>query len=158
MKRKKTQARSIVLADPSRWSEASQGSVSAHWTREYRDIEYSCLNCRAKAVFSDEDQKHTYEVKKASIDQQRILCTDCWKRSIVLIREIGSCEERWAESKADLQKDGEFLSKWLKLLEDRENYVRSRPNTAAKNMLRKLLHKLAEQAIPADRGERRRSR
>ena len=114
----------------------------------------TCWHCRAHAVFSAEDQKHTYEVTKASIDQRRILCNDCWKRSLVLAAEIGRCEILWAESKSQLQKDSEFLSKWLQLLQERERYAR-RPNTAAKNMLRKLLDQLAEQAVAADRAKPR---
>ena len=155
MKRRMTKQTNVVTADPSQWSEASQRSVSAQWTREYRDIEYSCWHCQARAVFSAVDQKRAYELKKAPIDQKRVLCADCWKRSLVLAAEIGHCEELWAASKSQLQKDGEFLLKWLTLLQERERYVSYRPNTAVKNMLRKFLDKLAEQPVAADRAEPR---
>lgn len=129
----------VVPADPSQWSEESQRSVSFGWTKEYRDIEYSCWRCRKSAIFSAEDQKYTFEVKKASINQRRSLCSDCWRLSHVIAQEIKCCEEKWSSSKASLRKDKEFLLRWLQLLISREEYVPYRPNTATKNMLQKLL-------------------
>jgi hypothetical protein len=66
-----------VPADPSKWSEKSQHSVSFHcvkqYTARYTDIAYNCWRCKKATVFSAADQKYTYEVKKAPIDQRRIL-------------------------------------------------------------------------------------
>lgn len=132
----------VALADPSQWNEASQRSVSFGWTTEYEDIEYNCWRCRKAAVFSATDQKYTFEVKKAPIDQRRILCADCWRLSLVIDKEVEACEANWALSKVSLRKDKEFLSRWLQLLISKEEYVPYRPNTAAKNMLQKLLIEL----------------
>lgn len=143
MKQRKHTKPEIVPAEPSKWSEASQRSVAAEWTREYRDIEYSCWRCHTRAIFSAADQKHAFEVLKAPISQQRILCTECWSRSLVLARDINHCEQSWAESKLQLRQDKEFLSKWLQLLTEMEAYARYRPNTAIKRMLTKLLGKRA---------------
>jgi hypothetical protein len=128
-----------VPADPSKWSEESQRSISFHYVKEYADIAYNCWRCKKGAVFSAADQKYTYEVKKAPIDQRRILCAGCWKGLLEIDREIKWCEEQWSESKNSLRWNEAFLTKWLNLLTSREEYVRYHPNTAAKNMLRRLL-------------------
>jgi hypothetical protein len=134
-----SRSKSVAPADPSRWSEQSQRSVSAEWTKEYRDIQYQCWKCKADAVFTAQDQKITFDVKKAPIDQRRILCEDCWKQSNQIARELSENERLWAEKKPTLQKDREFLRQWLELLEEREKYVPYRPDTAKKNMLKTLL-------------------
>lgn len=64
-----------VPADPTKWSEKSQQTVGFHCIKEYRDITYDCWRCKKSAVLSAADQRYTYEVKKAPIDQRRILCT-----------------------------------------------------------------------------------
>lgn len=128
-----------VPADPSQWSEKSQHSVSFNYVKAYNDIAYNCWHCKKSAVFSAADQKYTYEVKKASIDQRRILCTDCWRELLGIDRDIEHCRQQWAESKKSLRLNKAFLTNWLRLLTSREGYVPYRPDIAAKNMLRKLL-------------------
>ena len=39
-----------VPADPSKWSEKSQHSVSFHWVKEYIDIAYNCWGCKKATV------------------------------------------------------------------------------------------------------------
>ncbi len=90
-------------------------------------------------MFTAQEQKFTFEVKKAPIDQRRILCEDCWQQSNQIVRELSENERRWLEQKPTLQKDREFLRRWLELLEEREKYVPYRSDTAKKNMLNKLL-------------------
>lgn len=128
-----------VPADPTQWSAQSQRSVSAAWTREYVPIHYTCRRCRTPAVFSAEDQRYTYEVKKASIDQQRLLCRPCWDRSNAIAAELAACQSRWTESKPALTRDREFLTRWLALLAERDEYVAYRSDTAKVNMLKRLL-------------------
>jgi Probable zinc-ribbon domain len=130
----------IVRADPSQWSEKSQNSVAFHFIKEYKNIEYNCWRCKKSAVFSAYDQKYTFEVKKASIDQRRSLCQECWENSLIIKHDIRLCEEKWAESKKTLKNDADFLSHWLRLLVSLEEYVPYKPNTAAKNMLKKLIN------------------
>jgi len=134
-----TRRKSTIRADPGQWSEKSQRSVSSLFTSRYEDREYKCWSCGKSAVFTAEDQKYTYEVRKAPIDQQRVLCAECWKLSLQIAKELESCETRWATEKSILEVDKVFLSHWLDLLEKREHYVRYRPDKAKKNMLRKLL-------------------
>lgn len=54
-----------VPADPAKWSERSQHSISFHHVREYDDTTYNCRGCEKSAIFSAADQQYTYEVKKA---------------------------------------------------------------------------------------------
>lgn len=77
-----------VPADPSQWSESSQRSVSVAWTTEYKTYGYYCWRCRERALFTAADQKYTYEVNKAHIDQKRILCEGCWKRLNAITAEL----------------------------------------------------------------------
>ena len=94
-----------VVADTSQWSESSQRSYAFECTKEYKDIKYSCWHCKKGTIFSAKDQKYTYEVKKAPIDQDRILCQDCWKESLEIAKEIRECEKKWASSKNTLKNE-----------------------------------------------------
>jgi hypothetical protein len=136
---KKKVPTSVVPANPANWSPQSQRSVSAEWTKEYTSFRYNCWRCRASALFSAEDQRYTYEVKKAPIDQNRILCEDCWRRSNQIAAELAKAEKAWAESKQTLQLDKVFLERWAHLLDERDEYVPYRSDTAKKNMLARLL-------------------
>ena len=128
-----------VPADPSRWCETSQRSVAAGWTTAYTDREYKCWHCRADAVFTAADQKYTYEVKKAPIDQQRVLCENCWKRLNSIDAELATCAQDWAKRKAELRVDRPFLERWAALLTERDGYVPYKEDVARKNMIAKLL-------------------
>lgn len=134
---------STVPANPDLWSKESKQSYSYNYIKEYNDIEYTCWHCRNKAVFTAKDQKYTYEEKKAYIDQRRILCNDCWKESNNIAKKIKQCEEKWAEAKATLRNDKSFVTTWLELLVLKDKYAPYKPNTAAINMLKKILSKNA---------------
>lgn len=128
----------VVPADPTKWDEKSQRSVAFEFVQEYKDILYNCWHCTKPYVFTASDQKYTYEVKKANINQCRILCTDCWRESLHIAKELKVCEEQWATSKAQLRYDKVFLAGWLELLTRLELYVPYKHDTARKNMLRQL--------------------
>ena len=128
-----------VPADPEQWSDKSKQTVSYGFIREYIDKPYKCWRCREDCVFTAQDQKYTYEVKKASVDQRRSLCASCWSESHRIRNLLAECEQRWAEGKARLQTDRPFLTHWSKLLAALEEYVPYKPDTAKKNMLAKLL-------------------
>jgi hypothetical protein len=130
---------SSVPADPTQWSEKSKQSVAFHFRRKYEDISYKCWRCKAECVFTAQDQQYTFEVKKASIDQRRSLCSTCWLESHRIRARLKECEAQWSESKVNLQIDKVFLSNWLDLLIRLEEYVPYKPDTAKKNMLGKLL-------------------
>lgn len=130
---------SSVPADPEQWSEKSKQSVACGFRRAYSDIAYKCWHCKADCVFTAQDQKHSFEVQKANINQHRILCTACWEDSNRIRNALRDCEAQWAEDKARLQTDQVFLGRWSNLLVALEAYVPYRPDTAKKNMLAKLL-------------------
>ena len=128
----------VVPADPTKWDEKSQRSVAFEFVQEYKDILYNCWHCTKPSVFTASDQKYTYEVKKANINQSRILCTDCWRESLRIAKELKVCEDQWAASKAQLRNDKVFLTGWLELLTRLESYVPYKHDTARKSMLRQL--------------------
>lgn len=142
MKRKPSPApASSVAADPTRWGEGSQGSVASHFTTRYDDIHYRCWHCREPAVFTALEQKRAYEVKQVNINQQRILCTPCWRASHAIAAQLEAHAAAWQASRSTLRSDPAFLQAWLELLLQRDTYVPNRRDTARVNMLRKLLEK-----------------
>lgn len=130
---------SAVAADPSKWSEKSQRSVSADWTVEYKDITYNCWHCQAESIFSAQDQKYTFEEKKAPIDRRRLLCKLCWAESHRIAAKLKDFEASWAEQKQSLRGNKDFAASWLETLELQASYVPYRHDVARKNMLRKVL-------------------
>jgi len=128
-----------VPADPEQWSEKSKQSVAFRFCREYKDKPYNCWHCQAASIFTAQDQKYTFEVLKASIDQRRILCQLCWIESNRIRASLRDCKELWSVSKAQLRADETFLRRWLDFLVALEKYVPYKPGTAKKNMLSKLL-------------------
>lgn len=128
-----------VPADPEQWSAQSKQSVGYYFIREYKDKPYRCRHCQAECVFTAQDQKYTYEVKKSSIDQQRSLCAACWSETHRIRNMLLECEERWAQEKSKLQSDKAFLTHWSELLVALEAYTPYKQDTAKKNMLAKLL-------------------
>lgn len=139
LKMKKTTHTSPVPADPEQWSEKSKRSVAYHFRTAYEDIAYTCSRCKVACTFTAEDQKYTFEVKKASIDQRRHLCGACWSESHRLRALLVECESSWGESKKLLQQDAGFLTRWLDLLKALEACEPGKRDTAKKNMLAKLL-------------------
>ena len=133
--------RTRVPADPEKWSESSKKSLAYELFApdEYSDIHFLCWRCAKATVYPAEDQRLDYETLKAYIDQRRILCPECWKQSQTIANDIRVCEVKWSASKKSLRNNAGFLSQWLQLLVAREAYVPYKPNTAAKNMLKKLL-------------------
>ena len=128
-----------IPADPSQWSDQSKQSVAFHFRRDYSDKPYTCWRCGAACVFTAQDQKYTYEVKKASINQRRIHCSACWSESHQLRAAMVHNETRWASEKSTLQTDREFLSGWLDLLTRWKEFEPYRQDVAKINMLRGLL-------------------
>lgn len=129
-------------ADPQQWSEKSKQSYAYFYKRTYEDRAYQCWHCQAASVFTAQDQKYTFEIKKASIDQRRILCQTCWSESNRVRKSLREFEQQWGVYKATLQHDANFLDQWLSLLLRLEKFVPYRPDTAKKNMLSKLLAKI----------------
>jgi hypothetical protein len=127
-----------VPARTDRWSEESRRSVCIEWTTGYRDIHYQCWHCKAAAVFTAAQQKHTFEVKKAHISQRRSLCEACWKESNRIAKELDQYAVRWAAEKASLRTNVAFLEAWQLLLSSARNYS-WRHDVARQRMVERLL-------------------
>jgi hypothetical protein len=129
-----------VAADPSQWSESSKRSYSfVARPTFYEDIPYNCWRCGKASVFGAKDQKEAFEVKKAYIWQRRMLCQECWRQEQEIASDLRQCQTRWDGDKKEAASDNDFLKNWLRLLELHPEYG-ARKNSAAINMLRKLLN------------------
>jgi hypothetical protein len=143
-----------VPCDPGQWSEDSKRSVAYEFpAKPYRDKAYRCWRCQAPDVFTAAEQKHAFEVQKANISQQRVLCRACHREWVGLEREADECRRRWAAERAALRNDPEFLRRWLAVLEALPKYngARDEANIA---MLRRLVageQRPAEPEAAADR-------
>jgi hypothetical protein len=114
-----------IPSDPECWSADSKKSVDYLFPPEpYIDKAYQCrrLACRTLDVFTAAEQKHTFEVRKANISQQRLLCRVCHRVWVSLDRESRACRERWATERHALRFDLEFLRRWLVVLEKLPEY------------------------------------
>lgn len=128
-----------VAADPDQWSEQSKRSAAYHCKRQYVDQPYKCWRCGAACLFTAQDQKYTFEVKKAGINQRRNFCAACWSESHRLRAALLEHDARWASDKRNLQSDHKFLTEWLDLLTCWQEFAPYKQDVAKKNMLRKLL-------------------
>lgn len=129
-----------VPCDPECWSDESKRSV-AYWplpAEPYRDKAYLCWRCRQPDVFTAAEQKHTFEVRKANISQQRVLCRACHREWVGLEREADDCRRRWAAERQTVRGDPAFLRRWLTVLEALPGYNGPR-DAATIAMLRKLV-------------------
>lgn len=139
-----------VPCDPEQWSEDSKRSVAYMFAPQpYRDKAYLCWRsgCRAPDVFTAAEQKHTFEVRKANISQQRSLCRACHRERVRLDREARACRDRWAVERATLTSNPEFLRRWLAVLAALPGY--GGPwDEANFAMLRRLTGQLPEHAEP----------
>ena len=128
-----------VPSDPEQWSEESKRSVAYTFIpRPYLDKMYQCWRCQQPDVFTAVEQKHTFEVQKANISQQRVLCRACHREWAGLVREARDCRQRWAAEHLSLARDSEFLKRWLVVLEALPGYNGSR-DEANIVMLRRLV-------------------
>lgn len=139
-----------VPADPEQWSAQSKQTVSyvLGFIREYTDKPFDCWRCGAACVFSAEDQKYTYEVKKASIDQGRKFCAACWSESHRVKSELAAFENRWAGQRRVLQADRAFLEEWLAALDRWKSFEPYKQDIARINMLRRLLEEQGPASQP----------
>jgi hypothetical protein len=138
-KKQKREVKNWVPADPTQWSEKSQGSVGAYFTKAYEDRLYKCRRCGKDSVFSAIDQKYTYEIKKAPIDQDRVLCAECWKESLAVTKALREHELKWRQYKPKLKQDAKFLGGWLELIQLSKEFSPYKANTAIENMIKRLI-------------------
>ncbi len=105
------------------YSDSSKRSVGFEFLGEfYRDIHYQCKRCAKSEIFTAEDQKYTYEIKKKYMWQQRFLCNKCHAEMVTIKSELQKMEKYYCNNKEQSLKDREFLLKWLRLLKKYPTY------------------------------------
>ena len=125
------------------WSEASQRSATyCAPDDEYDDIHYECYHCQRPAVFTAEQQRRAFEVRKVYIWQRRTLCEECFAVRVSLEREVKEFNRRWKVERRALSKEVQALRRWLVVLELLPSYG-VRKNTAHIAMLKRLSSSVA---------------
>ncbi len=112
------------------YSESSKKSVGFEYLDDYyEDKKYRCKKCYKQDVFTAEEQKNTFEVKKAYMWQQRFLCNVCYQEMVEIKKELSEIETGYIKDKETVMCDKELLKRWLFLLKEYPKYWQ-RENTA----------------------------
>lgn len=121
------------------WSDKSKASVDYVLARDYyEDIRFNCRACGASSVFTAAEQKYTYEVKKAYVWEQHVLCPSCFRTCLELQAEAATLLAAWLEDKALLTRSAPKLRRWLEVLELLPRFG-VRKDTARIRMLARVL-------------------
>ena len=122
-KNKEPDAGVAVALDTSRWSQASRLSMACELAGDhYRDRPSTCRNCGDGFVFTAQQQREAYEVRKAYIWQQRVLCAPCWRQRVHLLGELKRIRSRWARERACVKRDRQALRQWRDVLAQLPRY------------------------------------
>lgn len=135
-----------VPLDTRQWSPASRRSVACELAGDhYRDESLRCDNCGGGFVFTAQQQRETYEVRKAYIAQRRRLCPPCWRQRVQLVGELKRIRSRWARDRAATKRDLEELRRWWQVLAQLP-YYGLRDDRAQRAMVDRLLAAAAASA------------
>ncbi|ROU08763.1 hypothetical protein D9T17_02945 [Lysobacter enzymogenes] len=122
-KNKKPGAGPAAALNRSRWSQASRRSVACELAGDhYLDRPSTCRNCGDGFVFTAQQQREAYEVRKAYIWQQRVLCAPCWQQRVHLVGELKRIRSRWARERASVKRDPQALRQWRDVLAQLPRY------------------------------------
>lgn len=107
-----------VPATPDLWSDSSKQSYvyQSSFRRMYSDRHYTCRRCKQAAVFTAQEQREAYEVRKAYIWQDRVLCAECFATRMKIEAGLRACALRWQAERDECQADTPFLQRWHSLL------------------------------------------
>lgn len=131
-----------VPINKNEYSEASKRSVGHVFLGSYyEDIKYKCRKCRKIALFSAEEQKQAFEVRKEYMWANRQLCDECWREMRSIKAELQRIEDEYCRNKVSTLASKEYLKEWLRLLELYPKYGK-RMNSARIAFLKKHLKKL----------------
>jgi Probable zinc-ribbon domain len=123
------------------WAPKSRGGLDEYFAGEfYEDKPFDCRACGKPSVFTAEQQKYTYEVKKALIHEQHVLCESCFTERTRLEAASVAFLKLWKHNKAVLQAHVGELGRWKEVLVLLPKYG-VRQDTARIRMLTKLLAK-----------------
>jgi hypothetical protein len=137
-----------VPIDQSSWSRSSQRSTAGHYDERashYEGIAYRCRACSKPCVFSPEQQKYAYEVRKKFIWWIPSLCAGCSEDLAGLTARDRELQTLWNESRDRLAGDRGFLEEWLAVVQDRARY--GKHNSSLETMLLRLLRECPEKAL-----------
>lgn len=113
----------LIPLNKEAYSESSKRSVGFEFLGNfYEDIRFQCKKCSKSTIFTAEEQKETYEVKKKYMWQQRILCNRCHDEMVSIRSELRDIEKYYCSNKEQSLHDREFLLKWLRLLNEYPTY------------------------------------
>ena len=108
-----------VPLNKAEYSESSKNSIGFEFLGEfYEDKNYICKKCSKNTVFTAEDQKTTYEIKKQYMWQQRFLCDSCYIKMKSIKKKLHEMELYYCNNKNEVLNNEEFLRKWLHLLNE----------------------------------------
>lgn len=127
-----------VTADPEQWSRSSKQSYGYDAVKYYEDISFNCWRCESPAVFTAEEQKHAFEIRKVYIWRRKLLCDDCWSKRQRIEDIINDSQAKWNTEKDKVRMDKAFLLQWLAALRSYPQY-KGRSNHATIRMIEKLL-------------------
>ena len=137
-----------VPIDRSSWSPASQRSSGGHYDERashYEGIAYRCRACSKACVFSPEQQKLAYEVRKKFVWWLPALCQQCADELVSLTARDRELQARWNESRERLASDRKFLEEWLKVMLGRAHC--GKYNSSLETMLVRLLREGSEKVV-----------
>jgi hypothetical protein len=108
----------VVAVDVSKWSDASRRLLAFRSTpKVYEDLPYRCRSCGREDVFTAEQQKHAYEIKKNLWPlQQHVLCSLCFSDWQKLLSEAEALKQLWEADSSRLKGDIAALERWLAVL------------------------------------------
>jgi hypothetical protein len=125
------------------WSPKSRGGLDEFFAGEfYEDKSFVCRACGRPSVFTAEQQKYTYEVKKALIYQEHVLCERCFKERNKLEAASKAFLQSWSRNKAALKAKRDQLIRWKEILELLPKFG-VRQDTARIRMLARLIRNAA---------------
>ena len=125
------------------WSPKSRGGLDEFFAGEfYEDKSFVCRACGRPGVFTAEQQKYTYEVKKALVYQEHVLCERCFKERNRLAAAAKVFLESWSADRAALKAKPGQLARWKEVLELLPKYG-VRQDTARIRMLARLIRNAA---------------
>jgi len=105
------------------YSESSRKSVGFEYLGDYyEDKKYRCKKCYKQDIFTAEEQKKTFEVKKAYMWQQRFLCGLCYQEMSSIKKELIETDNKYLENKEVVLGNEELLKRWLFLLTEFPKY------------------------------------
>lgn len=141
-----------IPMDRSQWSHASKRSAGYYdsWeyagnydskTTYYENLAFVCVKCGSPSIFSAEEQKYAYEVKKKFIRWFPTCCTACRQNLDALLAIDRQSQKLWNTDKESLKNDIVFLKSWLGTIKKIETYRKS-ANTTMKTCLTWLLNTL----------------